>query len=300
VVQQAFNAVVLSSIYAIVALGFTLYFGTMNLVNFAHGDCCTLAAFLALLALPACSAVFGRESWVALGIAGLVAVLATIFLAALSERWLFRRLRGRAPLEGLIVSLGLAMLIREAILHFYPNGGNPQGFPDPFHNRSAEVLGVSVSVIQVMTVASALFAALAFYWVVQRTRFGRLMRALSQDPEAAQMVGLPVDLTILGSFALGGACAGVGGILSGALYGSIRFDMGISLGLKGFVCAVIGGLDNPAGAFLGAIILAGLETAIVGAAPGGSAYRDVAAYTVLLFLMIFRPTGLLSAIKVHA
>lgn len=291
--QQLVNFLVLGGVYAITALGFTLYFGAVNLVNFAHGDICTLAAFLFLLLLPVCgmdAKAISAPEFVA--IAG-VATLLCVLVGVLSERVLFRPLRQRHVLEGLIVSVGLSMCLREVILHFYPNGGNPQFFPDPFHQGTFHIGQVSLTEAQVAMLVTLGVLTAAFYWLVRRTQFGRSMRALAQDPEAAMMIGLPVNRIVVAAFALGSAFAAVAGITSGALYGSVRFDMGLSLGVKGFVAAVAGGLRNPNGALLGGLLLAFIETAIVAFLPAGSSYRDIGACVLLLSILAFRPTGIL-------
>jgi branched-chain amino acid transport system permease protein len=295
VLQQLFNFLVLGSVYSIVALGFTLYFGTANLVNFAHGDLCTLSAFLFLLSL---SLLFGNRpavSPIGFLLVALVVVLISALIGLLSERLLFRPLRKRPLLEGLIVSIGFSMLIRESILYLYPNGGNPQPFPDPFLLRSLQIFGVNVAYLQLFLIVICAVLALMFFWVVQKTNFGRFVRAISQDPEAAMMIGIPVNRTVGWIFALGASFAAVAGILHGSLYGSVKFDMGIYLGVKGFVAAVIGGLDNPRGALFGGLFLALLETLVVGYVPSGSGYRDIIAFSLLLAFMLIRPAGLVGS-----
>jgi branched-chain amino acid transport system permease protein len=295
VLQQLFNFLVLGSVYSIVALGFTLYFGTANLVNFAHGDLCTLSAFLLLASLSLFSGSPTAVGPIGFFVLALFVVVITAFIGSLSERLLFRPLRKRPLLEGLIVSIGLSMLIRESILYFYPNGGNPQSFPDPFLLRSLHILGVNIAYLQLFLIVICAFLTLMLLWVVQKTSFGRFIRALSQDPEAAMMIGIPVNRTVGWTFALGASFAAIAGILHGALYGSVKFDMGIYLGVKGFVAAVIGGLDNPKGALFGGLLLALFETLIVGFVPSGSGYRDIIVFSLLLTFMLIRPAGLLGS-----
>jgi len=291
--QQALNSLVLGSMYSIVALGFTLYFGMVNLINFAHGDLCALGAFVFLLVSSFLSGHAVSASALYFGVAAIASIVLCTVTGLLSERFLFRPVRRGHPLEGLIISIAFSMVIREAILRFYPNGGNPQQFPDPFRQQSVQLFGVGVSYSQVFLMSVCVLSAVLFYCIVAQTHFGRTMRALSQDSEAAIMIGLPVNRTIIGAFALGAILAAVAGILNGSVYGSVKFDMGLSLGVKGFVAAVVGGLDNPNGAIIGGMLLAFLETSAISFVPGGSAYRDIIAFCLLLAVLLIRPAGLL-------
>ena len=292
--QQIVNFISLGSMYAVVAIGFSLYFGTANLINFAHGDLCTLAAFLLLLFVSLLHSMFPDAGLLTFMAAVILSMIACSAIGVISERILFRPIRNRPILEGLIISLAFSMVIRESILHFYPNGGNPQAFWTPFQLGHLHVLGANIAYVQVALVAICIALAALFFWIVKFTRFGLSMRATAQDPEAATMIGIRVDRTIAIAFAVGAAFAAVAGILSGAVYGSVKFDMGFGLGIKGFAAAVIGGLDSPNGAFLGGMLLAAMEVAIVALVPGGSAYRDSVAFVLLIVVLLLRPSGMLS------
>jgi branched-chain amino acid transport system permease protein len=291
--QQIVNVVVLGCVYAVVALGFSLYFGTSNLINFAHGDLATAGAFLFLMGV----CVFGTGGLLSLAplfaVAAGAAVVGCLLLGLASERFLFRPVRSCPPLYGLVISVGLSMVLRESILRFYPGGAEPQPFPDPLGLRSIQFAGARLSHMQVVLLATCLLASSLYYWIVKRTRFGRALRATSQDPEAAAMIGIRVDRQISGAFAIGAVFAAMAGILTGALYGSIKYDMGYGLGIKGFVAAVIGGLGSPSGAFVGGLFMAGLEVLTVTFVQGGSAFSDILAFTVLILMLMVRPSGLL-------
>ncbi|MFH1373972.1 MAG: branched-chain amino acid ABC transporter permease [bacterium] len=291
--QQLLNFLTLGCVYTTVALGFTLYFGTVNLINFAHGELCMLAAFGALMATRLFDLHLGQIGWGWILVTTAAGMLLTIGVGWLSYWSIFRRIRGRPLIEGLLVSIALSMLLRELILHLYPNGGNPQPFPDPFHLEYLQIGDITISYMRLTALLICGGLTVLFYFLVLRTDVGRVMRAISQDPEAAVMMGLPVERIIGWSFVIGSALAGIAGIMTGALYGSVKFDMGIMLGVKGFVAAVVGGLDNPRGALMGGLMVAGLEVFVVGSFAGGSAYRDIVVFAVLIGLILIRPQGLL-------
>jgi branched-chain amino acid transport system permease protein len=292
--QQLINFIVLGCMYSIIALGFTLYFGTSNIINFSHGDMCALGAFTFLVVASYFNATSSNGLSLAFIMAAIITLLATILWGLLSERFLFRKVLNRPPLEGLIISIALSILIREIILRFYPNGGNPQSFPDPFQLRAISISGVIISYSKLLLLITSIIVAAVFYWILERTHLGRTMRALAQDYDAAVMTGLPAGRVIKWTFVMGAGFAAVGGMLNGIVYGSVKYDMGLSLGIKGFVAAIIGGLDNPNGAFLGGLLLALMETLTVVFIPHGSSYRDVITFGVLIIILLLRPSGLIS------
>lgn len=292
--QQLYNFLVIAAMYSIVAIGFSLYFGTTNLINFAHGDLCALGAFLLLGTLRVLGDGSDHVSWRIFSLATFISIGTCVLFGLFSERFIFRAVRSRAPLKGLILSIALSMLIRESILHFYPNGGNPQPFPDPFDQEHFSLGTVNVSKIQIFLLTLSALMMSCFYWFARKTHIGRTLRAISQDAEAAIMMGIPVNKSIGWAFAVGAVFASIAGVMNGALYGSVRYDMGYHLGIRGFVAAVIGGLENPQGALVGGLILALLEVSVVALVPGGSSYRDIVAFALLVGVLLFKPSGILS------
>lgn len=293
-VEQLVNVLLLASMYSLVAVGFTLFFGVLDLVNFAHGDIATLAAFvtLALLGIVLGStAVTGSLapiwflSLAAIGVVGGIGVL--------TERIALRRLRSAPPLLMLLATVGVSIILREAIRLLYPAGSNPQVFPSlfPAGTLHAGSLKVPYDTLAILAIGWLLIAASDRF--INRTRTGAIIRALAQDREAAMMMGIDLDRTIAVTFFIGSALGAVAGILNGAFYGIVRYDMGLLLAVKGFSAAVVGGLGSFYGALVGSLVLAVVETSSVAYLPAGSQLRDVFSFLVVIAFLVLRPTGLL-------
>jgi branched-chain amino acid transport system permease protein len=293
VLQQAFNGLMLGVMYALVAVGFTLFFGVLDVIHFSHGDIFMLGAFAGL------SALLGLR---AAGLAGPAADLALAFAAAIvitglvgvvAERVCVKPLARSSPLMTLLATLSLGLVIRESVLIFYPRGADPKPFPQLLPQGGFEVGGVSIRYENLAILAIGLAAMVAVDLIINRTRMGAAIRAVAQDPEAAQMMGVNLDRTVDATFFIGSGLAAVAGILSGLYYGEIHFIMGVTGGVIGFSAAAIGGLGNVYGAILGGLLFGLLQTTAAAFIPRGSEFRDVVAFAVVMLFLILRPRGIL-------
>ncbi len=293
VLEQILNALLLGAMYALVAVGFTLFFGVLDLVNFAHGEMAMLSAFTALslwgLALGRITDVPTGPLW---GLSA-VAILAVGGIGVLTERVALRRLRAAPALLMLLATVGVSTVLREAVRLLYPAGSNPQVFPSLFPKGTVHVgpFGMPYDALSILAIGWFLIVATDRF--INRTRMGSMIRAVAQDREAALMMGIDLDRTVAATFFLGSALGAVAGVLNGAFYGIVRFDMGLVLAIKGFSAAVVGGLGSFYGALVGSLVLAGVETLTVAALPGGSQLRDVTSFLVVIGFLVFRPNGIL-------
>jgi branched-chain amino acid transport system permease protein len=290
--QQLINGLALGSVYALIALGYTMVYGVLRFINFAHSDVFMVGAFLGYYL----SRVVPRES-VAGGLAVMAgAMAACALLGIVIERLAYRPLRARSKLAVLITAIGVSLLLENTGQFIF--SANPKRFPVLFP-ESTWVLGsglvLSSSQIIVLTVTLALLGALQF--IVLRTRIGTAMRAVSFNPQAASLVGINNDVVISFTFGLGSALAAAGGILYSLNYPTIDPLMGILPGLKAFVAAVLGGIGNIPGAALGGLLLGVVETFVNGSQFSG--YRDAIAFAILILILLFRPAGLLGKLQVE-
>jgi len=290
--QQLINATVLGSMYALIGVGFTLYFGMLNLINMAHGGIYMLGAFIALSAFHV-GAQLGLPPVLLAVAVIIVSIVLTGGVGVVIERIAVKPLRHAPPLVFLISSMAVYMVLEELVLTLYPNGANPQVFPDPFDLKSFSIGPVVMGYVQVFLIAVAVLSIASLHFVITRTDLGRAIRAVTADPIGAQMMGIDVDRTIGRTFFIGSGLAAVGGILEGMNFGSVMFNMGFLAAIKGFTAAVIGGLGNVYGALAGGFLVALVEVMASGYLPGGAAYKNVITFSLLILCLVFRPTGLL-------
>jgi branched-chain amino acid transport system permease protein len=290
--QQLVNAVVLGSMYALIAVGFTLYFGVLNLINIAHGGIYMVGAFIAVSVYAFCSAQ-GWPIWICVTAMSSAAIVGAGLAGMLVERITVKPLRKAPPLVFLITSVAAYIVLEELVLHFYPNGANPQRFPDPFQLKRIVVGDTVIGYAQIFLVGIALASITALHLVITRSRLGRSIRAVTADAAGAQMMGIDVDKTISRTFFIGSALAAVGGIMEGINFGSVMFNMGFIAAIKGFTAAVIGGLGNVYGALAGGFVLGTAEVLISAYVPDGGAYKNVVTFAFLILCLVFRPQGLL-------
>ncbi|WP_428678218.1 branched-chain amino acid ABC transporter permease [Reyranella sp.] len=294
--QQLVNALVLGSEYALIAVGFTLYFGMLNLINLAHGAVYMAGAFAAVAAYRAAIGE-GFSSGLALVAMSMGGLLFASALGMLVERVAVRPLRQAPPLVFLITSIAVYLVLEQCVLVFFPNGANPQVFPDPFALRSFSFAGAVIGEVQIFVIVLALALIAGLHFIINGTRLGRQIRAITADPIGARMMGVNVDRTVGFAFALGSGLAGIGGIVEGLNFGSVSFTMGFIAGLKGFTAAVIGGLGNVYGALAGGFLLAIIEVLVSGYLPQGAAYKNVVTFALLILCLQLRPDGLLGTKK---
>jgi len=291
--QQAFNGLMLGVMYALIAVGFTLFFGVLDVIHFSHGDIFTLGAFAGLSLTFLWAAVGLASPAVALPLTFLGAILLIGLIGVLTERACVKPLAKAPPLMTLLATLSLGLVIREAVLVFYPRGADPKPFPALLPGGIFEIGGVVIRYENLAILAIGGASMVLVDLLINRTRIGASIRAVAQDPEAAQMMGVDLDRTVDVTFFLGAALAAVAGILNGLYYSEIHFVMGIMGGVIGFSAAAIGGLGNVYGAILGGLLFGVLQTLAAAFIPRGSEFRDVVAFAVVMVFMVFRPTGIL-------
>ena len=292
-VQQLINALTIGGMYTLVAVGFTLFFGVLRLINFAHGEVFMFGGFVALAVSTACFALGFENAPAIIALMFLVSMAICAGLGAMLEKVAFKPLRGMPPLLLLVTSLSIGIVIREAVKEFYPEGANPQAFFSPYAYNTFEIGGVTLSFTQIGLVVVSLLLVFGVYLLVTRTWMGRAMRASSEDQDAALMMGVDVDKVVRNAFLIGSALGAAAAVMNGLFYQNIRFDMGWVMGIKGFTAAVIGGLGNVYGAIVGGYALAIFEVLVVALVPNGSQYKDVFVFGILIAILVFRPSGLL-------
>jgi len=278
--QQLLIGISLGAIYALIALGYTMVYGIIKLINFAHGDVFMIGAFVGYYALTAFHLGFIPSL--------LVAMLVSALLGVTIERVAYRRLRNAPRLNALTTAIGVSLFIEYTTI--YARGAQPAAYPALFPNRRLELFGASITWDAVVILLTAVFLMVVLQLIVQRTRTGKAMRAVSFDLEAARLMGISVDRTIAITFALGSALGGAAGVIYGLYYTKIDPFMGVLTGLKAFVAAVLGGIGSIPGAMVGGLVIGLVETLV--SAVGWSLFRDAAAFLILILILLFRPEGL--------
>jgi branched-chain amino acid transport system permease protein len=293
--QHLINGLSLGSIYALIALGYTLVYGILKLINFAHGDLFMLAAYVAL-GLGAALGLGGvvafdavpQNNWTAFALVLAGAMLFAAVAGWLVERYAYRPLRGQPRLNLLITAVGVSLLLENAVQAWNPN---PQKFPDLILDRAAYQWGsVQVSSVDLVVLGTTLALLLCLEFWVHKTRQGRAMRAVSHSHETAALLGIPVNRIIAITFAVGSALAAAAAVLYGCKYPKVDPLMGVLPGIKAFVAAVLGGIGNLRGAVVGGLILGLAETLV--SAYGASTWRDALAFGLLIVILLFKPAGL--------
>jgi branched-chain amino acid transport system permease protein len=291
--QYVLNGLMLGTIYAMVAVGFSLFFGVLDVIKFSHGDVLMVGAFTGLVAYLGLSELgVQSNALLSLGVM-LAAVLLIALLGAAMARWLVLPLRGAPPINVLLITLMAGTVLREAVRLFYPAGANPKPFPRLLPTDSISFGALTLRFDSAILIALGLASIVAVHLLVTRTKLGLAIRAVAQDSETAQVMGMNFQRVVLVTFAIGSALAALAGVTAGLYYNEINFGMGLLLGVIGFSAAVVGGLGNLYGAILGGFLFAGLQTlgAVWFAVP---AYKDVFAFAVVILVMAWRPTGLIA------
>jgi len=292
--QQVINGLSLGGIYALIALGYTMVYGIIELINFAHGDIYTLGTFFSLAILTAIG-VSGEVHGPMLVVIVLVTMLSAMLLCGITgvviERLAYRRLRSAPRLAPLITAIGVSFIL-ENVMQLW-RGPSPVPFPQVIPNPSADIGGVTIAAKQVLVMSLAVVMMIALQLFVYRTKMGKAMRATAQDRDAAQLMGININTTIAMTFLIGSALAGAAGFVSGVYYGTTWFFNGFEAGLKAFTAAVLGGIGNIAGAMLGGFLIGLIESIATQYIPGGAQWSNVVVFSVLVLVLIFRPSGLL-------
>ena len=291
--QQLLNALSLGVMYALIAVGFTLFFGVIEVVNFAHGEIFMLGAFTALVSGTIFTTLgFSNLSFLLFGGVLLVVLVAGAIFGLLLEKFIVRPMLGAQDIMTLLITLGVSIICREAIMLFFPNGRNPQPFPKLINIASFQFGNVLVKPEAVLCIFLSIILISGLYYIIQYTDFGRYIRATAQDRDAALMVGIDVKKVFILTLALGSALGAVAGLINGMNYGIIKFNMGFAAGIKGFAAAVVGGLGNVYGAIAGGLLLGFLEILVVSTLPDGSSYQDIISFLIVIVCLVFRPAGL--------
>jgi branched-chain amino acid transport system permease protein len=296
-IQQLINGLSLGAIYALIALGYTMVFGVLRFINFAHGDIFMLGAFSGFYVGPRVLSFFGNKpSYGGAIIVLLIAMLSCAALGIIIEKLCYKPLRERPKITVLITAIGVSLFLESFGQYIF--GANPQAFPTLIEDVAIDLppswgslTALTVTTGQVIVLGTTLVLMLVLTIVVLKTKIGMAMRALAYNPTACALMGVNNNFVISFTFGLGSALAGAAGILTSIQQPSIDPLMGILPGLKAFVAAVLGGIGNLGGAVLGGIILGIVETLVVGYV--SPTYRDAVAFAVLILILLLRPAGLL-------
>jgi len=290
--QQVINGLTIGSVYALIALGYTMVYGVLEMINFAHGDVYMVGSFLGLLVLtlvgPSAGLVGGGVA-LALAAALLGAMGGCALLGVSIERIAYRPVRGTSRLGPLIAALGVSLFLQNAAMLIV--GTRPKAFPSLLEKRLYHLGDAVFTNLQVLILGASLGLMLLLDQFVRRTRWGRAMRAVAQDAEVAGFMGVEANTVITLTFLIGSVLAAGAGIMVGLYYGIVDFFMGYIAGLKAFTAAVLGGIGNLRGAMLGGLLLGLAES--FGAGFIGAQWRDVIAFAVLITVLVLRPGGLL-------
>ncbi len=294
--QQIINGLTLGCVYAVVALGYTMVYGIIQLINFAHGEVVMIGAMVAFSVIGAL-AKSGLPPLVIVLIGTAVAVPACMLVAYLMERVAYKPLRGAPRLAPLITAIGISIILQHLAMLVW--GRSPIAFPQIIKTQTFEVGGALITSVQIAIILISFALMGALLLLVYRTKLGVAMRATSQRQDIAGLMGIDVNRVISATFVIGAALAAVAGVMIGTYYGQTQYTMGELLGLKAFCAAVLGGIGNLGGAVLGGILMGLVEalgTGYIGDLTNnwfGSNYRDVFAFVVLILVLVFRPSGLL-------
>jgi branched-chain amino acid transport system permease protein len=290
-IQQIINGITIGAFYALVALGYTMVYGVLKLINFAHGDLFMWGAYAGLTSLGVLVGFLGQSSaWAILP--AVIIVMTTVALAGvLVERVAYRPLRTAGRLAPVISALGVAFILQSLARNIY--GASWKTYPEGITPTGGITVagGVRVSVMQIIVLVVSFLLMALLYLFVQRTRIGTAMRAVSLDHDISRLMGIDVNRIIAVVFLIGPGLGGIAGMIVALYYGSFDFTLGWVFGLKAFIAAILGGIGNIPGAMVGGMLLGIIET--LGAGYMSPQWKDVIAYAILILILIFRPTGLL-------
>ena len=279
--QQLVNGLILGSVYALLALGYTMVYGIIKLINFAHGDIYMIGAFMGYYLIN----ILKFNFFLSL----ILAMIGTAILGVLIEFLAYRPLRNSTRIAALITAIGVSFLLEYGMIFFV--GANTRSFPQVIKTVRFNLGPISISNIQLLILGISIFLMVALQFIVQKTKMGKAMRAVSVDSDAAQLMGINVNRTISFTFALGSALAGAAGVLIALYYNSLEPLMGMTPGIKSFVADVLGGIGIIPGAALGGFVIGLLET--FATALGLSDFRDAIVYAILIVILLIRPAGIL-------
>ncbi|QDQ28645.1 branched-chain amino acid ABC transporter permease [Chitinimonas arctica] len=297
-IQQLINGLVVGSIYALIALGYTMVYGILQLINFAHGEIVMMGAMITISAISLLSGSGINLPGPLMVIAGLmIAIPITMLLGFTIERVAYRPLRKAPRLAPLITAIGISIVLQQVAVLIWKN--NPRSFPDLLPHEPHNVFGAIITDLQIVIIVLAILVMGGLLIMVEKTKLGRAMRAVSMNQPVASLMGVNINYVISMTFVIGSGLGAVAGVMVGANYGLAYPTMGFMIGLKAFTAAVLGGIGNLAGAVAGGILLGIIESVgagYLGPLTGGvlgSHYQDIFAFMVLILVLVFRPSGLL-------
>lgn len=292
--QHVFNGLMLGMIYALVAVGFTLFFGVLDVIKFSHGDVLMVGAFSGYTVYLGLAASGVHAPLIQFLVVLLVPIGLMAVLGAALGKYLVLPLRAAPPLNVLLITLMAGTALRELIRTQFPNGSNPKPFPPLLTTESLGVGSFTLRYDSLILLLLGLGAIVLVHLLMTRSRLGLAIRAVAQDGETARLMGINFERTVLITFGIGSGLAALAGVTNGLYYNEINFGMGLLLGVIGFSAAVVGGLGNIYGAILGGFIFAALQTIGAVMLPMASAYKDVFAFAVIILIMAWKPTGLIA------
>lgn len=281
--EQLINGITLGSIYAIVALGFTLVFGVLGIINMAHGEIFMFGAFIGVIV----TTTFGLPLWVAF----IAAITVTVILGYMLERFALRPLRGKqgvSHLAPLISTIGVSILLENLSHHFFGAGNHP--FSNAFAEINFKIGSITVYLVQILIFVISVILMMALSYWLSKTKAGKALRATAENLETASILGVNTKRIITLTVIIASSMGGIAGILVGMAFNSVNPQMGLSMGLKGLAIIILGGMGSVKGAMAGGLILGLSETLIV--AYGDSGYRDAIAFITIIFILLLRPQGL--------
>lgn len=290
IIQNIINALQWGSFYALIALGYTLVYGVLTLINFAHGDVFMVGAYIAFFVSTFFLATLGLSGWVVLALCVPLTMILTSLVGVTLERIAYRPLRkkGAHRLYVVITALMCGLILENANLAIL--GASRKAFPQLIEVHVYNIGGVTFTNLKIAVIITAFLVFLFLQWVVTKTRVGMAMRAISYDKFAVPLMGIPIDQIIVVTFVLGSGFAGLAGVLFAMSYPVLDPYMGALIGWKAFIAAVVGGIGDIRGAFLGGFLLGAVEILVVAFFP--STFRDLIAFSVLLAILTWKPTGL--------
>lgn len=292
--QYVVNGLMLGMMYALVAVGFTLFFGVLNVIQFSHGDVLMVGSFVGYTAILGLGAIGIASPVIDLLAAVLLSVVLVGLLGALIARYMILPLRSSPPLNTLLITLMLGTVLRESVRLFFPDGSNPKRFPSLLPTDSFNFGNFTLRIDSIMLLVAGIAVIWLIHLIINRTRLGLAIRAVAQDEETAMTMGINFRLVVLVTFAMGSGLAAFAGVMNGMYYNEINFGSGLLLGVIGFAAAIVGGLGSIYGAILGGFLFATLQSVGSVALPFASAYKDVFAFAVVIAIMAWRPTGLIA------
>lgn len=294
--QQLANGLILGSFYALVALGYTMVYGIIKLLNFAHGDLYMIGAFIGFLVLSVLSPLIG-DSWMGILCSMVLSMIAVGLLGVLIQRIAYQPMLSAPRLSILITALAVSMILSNGVMAF--TDGEYLAFSTDLGYEGLELGNVFITYTQMVLVGAAALLMTGLYLFVHRTMYGKAMRAIAIDKDACRLMGIHVNRIIALTFFIGTSLAASAGIMAGAYYGSIHFFMGFVIGLKAFTAAVIGGIGSIPGAMLGGLLLGLLESLGTQIPFIGTEWKDVFSFGILILLLVFKPTGILGRTEIE-